>query len=264
MVTAMPGGDARTGLDAALRGTRFGVRWVEETGSTNGDLLVAAAHGAGDGAVLVADHQRSGHGRQGRRWEAPPESSLLVSILLRPELGPDRLHLLTTAVAVAAAVAVEEVAGVRAGLKWPNDLVVGDRKLGGILAEAAWAGERLDAVVVGLGLNVAFGDELSGELADTAVSLDHLTDRPVDRAELLVALLLCLEELLGELDRDELLERWRERATTLGRSVRVELVSGAVLEGTAVDLTAAGHLLVATPTGDVEIAAGDVHHLRPT
>ncbi len=266
MVTSVPGGDANTGLTAAqeasLAGTRFGVRWVTTTGSTNDDLVLGAAHGAGDGAVLVADHQTGGRGRQGRIWEAPEKSSLLVSILLRPDLEPDRLHLLTTAVGVAAAEAVDEVAGVAAQLKWPNDLVVDDRKLAGILAEGVWAGDRLDAVVVGLGVNVAWGDGFPPELADQAVALDQLTDRPVARAELLVALLLRLEVLLADLDGGALLDRWRARAATLGREVRVELVSGGVVEGTAVDLTPDGHLVVDTATGSREVVAGDVHHLR--
>src|SRR5688572_16226387 len=160
----MGGGDTNSGLsrgqEQALAGTRFAVEWVAETGSTNDDLLADAADGAPDGTVLVADHQRSGHGRRGRSWEAPASSSLLVSILLRPDLAPEDLHLLTTAVGVAAAEAVDEELGITVGLKWPNDLVAttaeGERKLGGILAEASWDGDRLAAVVVGLGLNVAW------------------------------------------------------------------------------------------------------------
>src|SRR3712207_20538 len=106
----MGGGDTNTGLspaqEVALAGTRFRVDWVAETGSTNDDLVPAARRGAPDGSVLVADLQTSGRGRRGRTWEAPARSSLLVSILLRPELEPDDLHLLTTAVGVAAAEAI--------------------------------------------------------------------------------------------------------------------------------------------------------------
>jgi BirA family biotin operon repressor/biotin-[acetyl-CoA-carboxylase] ligase len=190
-----------------------------------------------------------------------------VSILLRPRLDPADLHLVTTAVGVAAAAALDEVAGVPVRLKWPNDLVVvtaaGERKLGGILAEAVWSGEHLDAVVVGLGLNVTWPAELPDELADLAVALNHLTDRPVDRSDLLEALLGRLEPLLVDLASDDLIEAWRARSATLGRAVRVELASGEVVEGEAVDLTASGHLLVRTEGGTEEVLAGDVFHLRP-
>ncbi len=267
----MGGGDTNSGLtpgqEQALAGTRFTVEWVAETGSTNDDLLADAADGAPDGTVLVADHQRTGHGRRGRSWEAPASSSLLVSILLRPDLAPEDLHLLTTAVGVAAAEAVDEELGVAVGLKWPNDLVAttaeGERKLGGILAEASWAGDELGGVVVGLGLNVAWPHLVPAELEGIAVALNHLTDEEVDRGDLLVSLLLRLEDILAAPAQAALSERWHHLSTTVGQDVRVELASGAVVEGTATGMTDSGRLVVQTTDGPVEITAGDVHHLRP-
>jgi len=268
------GGDANCGLspaqEAALAATRFRVAWVGETGSTNDDLVAAARQGAPDGTVLVADHQTSGHGRRGRTWEAPARSSLLVSILLRPDLGPDDLHLVTTAVGVAAAEAVTEELAVPVGLKWPNDLLgitaTGEeRKLGGILAEAVWDGDRLDAVVVGLGLNVHWPHLVPVELDGIAVALNHLTDEAVDRGDLLVALLLRLEEMVSDLPAAGLQHRWNALTLTIDRDVRVELADGRVVEGVAEGITASGRLLVETDTGDVEeVTAGDVHHLRAT
>jgi BirA family biotin operon repressor/biotin-[acetyl-CoA-carboxylase] ligase len=267
----MEGGDTNSGLtngqEQVLAGTRFRVGWVAETGSTNDDLLAAAADGAPDGTVLVADHQRSGHGRRGRTWEAPVSSSLLVSVLLRPELDPDDLHLLTTAVGVAAAEAVDEELAVTVGLKWPNDLVAstpdGERKLGGILAEAAWAGDRLDAVVVGLGLNVAWPHLVPAELDGIAVALSHLTNEVIDRGDLLVSLLLRLEDILDDPEHAALLERWHHLSTTVGRDVRVELANGVLVVGRATGMTPSGRLVVETDAGVEEITAGDVHHLRP-
>ncbi len=267
----MRGRDARTGLSdgqvQALETTRFRVHWIDETGSTNDDLMASAAQGAPDGSVLMADHQTTGHGRRGRTWEAPRGSSLLVSILLRPELDPDHLHLLTIAVGVAAAEAVDEELAVTVGLKWPNDLVAataaGERKLGGILAEAAWSGDELDAVVIGLGLNVDWPDRVPEELTDIAVALSQLTDEVLDRGDLVVALLLRLEAILVDPARSALLERWAHLATTLGRDVRVELASGAIVVGRATGLTEDGHLVVETDAGVEEITAGDVQHLRP-
>jgi BirA family biotin operon repressor/biotin-[acetyl-CoA-carboxylase] ligase len=258
------GGDTNT----ALAGTRFRVRWVDETGSTNDDLVAAAREGAADGTVLVADHQTAGHGRRGRSWSAPPGSSLLCSILLRPDIDPDDLHLLTTAVGVAAAEAVDEELAVPVGLKWPNDLVgltaQGEiRKLGGILAQAVWADDRLDAVVIGLGLNVEWPHLVPVDLDGIAIALNHLTDEPVDRADLLVSLLLRLDDILEDLDRAALHVRWDHLTVTKGADVRIELASGDAVEGVAEGIDERGRLLVRTPTGVETITAGDVHHLRP-
>ncbi len=167
---------------SALAGSLFGdVRWVDQTGSTNRDLLEAAREGAAEGVVLVADHQTAGRGRLGRRWEAPPGSSLLVSILTRPAVCLTRVNDVTMAVAVAAAEACREVAGVAPRLKWPNDLVLevdgATRKVGGILAESIVEGDRLEALVVGLGLNVTWPEDLPDELAAIATSLPRRAGR---------------------------------------------------------------------------------------
>jgi BirA family transcriptional regulator, biotin operon repressor / biotin---[acetyl-CoA-carboxylase] ligase len=258
-----------------VQGTRFAeVRWVDDTGSTNADLLAAAADGVPEGLVLVADHQSAGRGRLDRTWTAPPGSSLLVSVLLRPGLAIEDSFLLNNAAGVAAVAACQEVAGVVPGLKWPNDLVVmpghrsSGRKLGGILAEARVRGVELEAVVVGMGLNVNWPFELPGELADVAVALDHLAGHPIDREDLLVAWLHRLDRVLTDLDRPTgqatLLERVREVSATLGRSVRIELPGDRPVEGQAVDITDAGHLVVVPDDGGapIDVSVGDVVHLR--
>ncbi len=261
---------------------------MAETGSTNADVLALAREGAGEGLVLVADHQTAGRGRSGRTWTAPPGASLLCTILLRPHAPV--AGLVTTALAVAAARAVEDVAGVRVGLKWPNDLVVespGDevdgqprtRKLAGILAEAEWpAGSHIAAgyrepaphervtVAAGIGLNVAWGDDVPAELADVAVALDHVSDARPTRDEVLEALLDHLDDTYGRLvsgDVASVLGEWRDRSATLGRLVRVDLGTDDVV-GTAVDVTEGGHLVVETLEGEARtLAVGDVVHLRP-
>ena len=257
----------------ALAGTRFGVvRRVAETGSTNADLLAEARSGAPEGVVLVADHQSAGRGRLDRSWVAPPGSSLLVSVLLRPRLAPDEAHLLTTATAVAASQACAEVAGATPAVKWPNDLIVvggahDGRKLAGVLAEAVLVGGRLDAVVVGMGLNVNWPEDLPAELADIAVSLDRLAGHAVDREQVLVAWLGHLDRWLAALDADEgrdaLRAAVRERSATLGRRVEADLPAGRVV-GVAVDIDRSGHLLVDPDdgAGPVVVSAGDVVHLR--
>ena len=259
---------------SAVEGTRFtDVRWVAETGSTNRDLLSEASAGAPEGIVLVADHQSAGRGRLDRTWSAPPGASLLVSVLLRPRLAPADAFLLTAAAALAACQACSQVAAVFPGIKWPNDLMIvagerfAGRKLAGILAESVIVGGRVEAVVVGMGLNVNWPEVLPAELDGTAVALDHVVGHPVDREALLVAWLRHLDAWLDLVEtsagRELLLVRMRETSATLGRRVRVELGAGTV-EGTAVDVTAAGHLLV-LPDGAgeaIEVAVGDVVHLR--
>jgi BirA family biotin operon repressor/biotin-[acetyl-CoA-carboxylase] ligase len=253
------------------------VRRTAETASTNADLLALARQGAAEGIVLVADHQTAGRGRLDRRWEAPPDASLLVSILTQPtdpprSLGTDQLHLVSNAVGVAAASAAHAVTGVDIGLKWPNDLVVetpeGTRKVGGILAETVLVEGRVDALVVGIGINVTWPDELPAELADIAIALNHAAGRPVDRDELLRAFLVELGHWYAALGsaggRGELLGRYRALSATIGRRVRVEL-SGETVVGDAVDVSSDGHLLVVDecPDRQREIIAGDVVHLRP-
>ena len=249
--------------------TRFEVRRVAETGSTNSDLLALARGGAPEGVVLVADHQTAGRGRLDRSWVAPPGSSLLVSLLLRPAaLRPSQLHAVTVAVALAASDALRREAGFEPVLKWPNDLLVDDRKLGGILAESVASGAQVEAVVVGMGLNLNWPDDFPPELAATAVAANQVAGRPVDREAVLSSFLTALEGRYDGLAAPGGLEaqavEYRARCGTLGREVRVELASGS-FAGTATDVTADGHLVVALPDGTTrEVTAGDVVHLRPT
>lgn len=260
-------------IRARLTGTTFSdVSWVAETGSTNADLLAEARTGAPGGRVAVTDHQTAGRGRRGRTWSDPPGSSLLVSVLFRPGavVGPARAHLLTAAVAMAVAEAADQVAGVELDLKWPNDLVTRPaeadiRKVAGILAESVVAADRLEAVVVGTGLNVNWPDDASVDMPPGAAALSQLAGHPVDREEVLVAWLRRLDhwwDTITDGRSDELLAAYRARLSTLGRTVAIETTDGAV-QGRAVDLTAEGHLVLETATGRRTFAVGDVVHLRP-
>lgn len=258
------------GARSALAITRFtDVRWFPQIDSTNRYLLDEARAGAPEGVVAVADHQTSGRGRLGRSWYAPPSASLLLSVLLRLPLAPDELHLANAAVALSAADACRQVAAVEAQLKWPNDLVVGGRKLAGVLAESllpsSSAPASSPAVVVGIGVNLNWPEEVPAELAGTAVTLGHLAGGSVDRLALLVSLLVALEtrcRVLGSAGGPAALAReYRTRCSTVGQRVRVELPDE-TFTGAAVDLTDQGHLMVSTDTCLRTVAAGDVHHLR--
>jgi BirA family biotin operon repressor/biotin-[acetyl-CoA-carboxylase] ligase len=253
-----PDGVARAPLGEVPRWT---IRRFATLDSTNRWLLDEARAGAPAGLTVVADHQSAGRGRRGRAWDAPPGSSLLVSVLLRPTLAADRLHLLTMAAALALADAVERVADVRAGLKWPNDLVIGDRKVAGLLAEADLsAGGEVRALVLGVGCNVQW-DEFPPELTAVATACNLEAGAPVDRARVLDAFLDRLGVRLGALD--QVVADYEARSATLGRRVRVDL-GEEVVEGEATGVDDHGRLLLRLQGGAVRaVAVGDVVHLRP-
>ncbi|MHB1929444.1 MAG: biotin--[acetyl-CoA-carboxylase] ligase [Acidimicrobiales bacterium] len=231
--------------------TRFGaIRHLEETDSTNRVVAEAAAAGAPEGLVVVAEHQTAGRGRLGRRWDAPAGTALLVSVLLRPAgLPPGRHHLAGSAVALAAAAACRSVAGFASEIKWPNDLLFEDRKLAGILGESA-AG----AVVVGLGLNLSAAPP-------GAISAAEASGGPVDGAAVLAEMLLDLDARLGRWDA--VAADYAASCATVGRRVRVEVVAGPAREGDALAVDHDGRLVVAFGGGRVEaLAAADVVHVR--
>ena len=238
------------------------VRVVDRIGSTNASLVAAAAEGAPEGQVLVAEHQDAGRGRLDRTWSSPPRAGVTVSMLVRPDVPAARRGWLSLLVAVALADAVAEVADVRVSVKWPNDLLAADgAKLAGILAEAGGT-----AVVVGVGLNVS---TRADELPEGASSLALLTGRTVDRAPLLLSLLRAVERryrpwvaALGDPVASGLATDYLAWSSTVGSEVRVTMPDGSLLEGTAEAVDWDGRLVVRTPEGLVELAAGDVRHVR--
>ena len=260
-----------------MSGTRFiDIRHFDSIDSTNRYLLDEARGGAADGVVAVAGHQSAGRGRLGRRWQAPAGSNLLVSVLLRPDLPADHRHLASAVVALAAADAVDSVAGLEVGVKWPNDLLGPDgRKLAGVLAEAdlSTPDGRMAAagppIVVGIGINVNWpgpDDDLPPDLVGSTTSLCLLTGHPLDRLVLLDALLAALEPRVADLGTTSGRSRqaidFRACCVTVGTPVRVELAHEQ-FEGTATDVTPHGHLVVEVGGDHRTVIAGDVIHLRP-
>ncbi len=242
--------------------TRFAdVRRYDEVDSTNRVVAELAREGAPDGVVVVADHQTAGRGRRGRTWVAPPASSLLVSVLLRPQSEPPALT--TVAASLAASDALADVAGVEPALRWPNDLYAGGRKLGGILAEVVENG----AVVLGVGVNLRWPSGVPAPLAGLAVSAEEVANRTVVRDELLATFLAHLERRDGALatasGRQRTLEDYRAHCETLGRSVRATLPGGRALVGTATAVDASGRLVLDGGGAPTVLAVGDVVHLRP-
>lgn len=239
---------------------------LPSTTSTNDVARDLAARGAPGGTVVVADYQTAGRGRLGRRWLAPPGTSLLCSILFRPPLEPESLPHptdLTMLCALAAADAVEKAAGLPVSLKWPNDLVVvrgaSWRKLGGLLAETGISGDRVEFIIVGVGVNINVPAEALPDLAPDATSILAETGRETDRDLLLDHF---LSSVAGRYERWRAGERpwaeWAARLTTLGRPVRVVTAEGE-RRGIAEGVDEEGALLLRTSNGSLHrIRVGDV------
>jgi BirA family biotin operon repressor/biotin-[acetyl-CoA-carboxylase] ligase len=257
--------EARVAEAARAAGIDVPARYVEATGSTNADLLSRAAEGAPAWSVVVADHQDAGRGRLGRTWVEPPGSSLLVSVLVRPDLEPERLPMLTLAAGLAVVEALRDAAGLAAACRWPNDVLVGERKIAGILAESATLGTGPPHVVIGTGLNLTQrpGDFPSDfRLPPTSVDAEGGV---ADPGPLLTALLLGLRTEVERLatDAPAFLDRYRVHCSTLGREVAARTLDGGSVEGLATGIGEGGELIVRTSSGEHPVGFGEVEVLGP-
>ncbi|MFD1825562.1 MULTISPECIES: biotin--[acetyl-CoA-carboxylase] ligase [Mumia] len=255
------------GLEQALITLRSwwqDVRVVPETASTNADLAALARAGAPEGTLLTTDHQTAGRGRLDRKWEMPPYSAVAVSILVHPRVEGHRWTWLPL-LAGLAAVAAARQAGVIAELKWPNDVIVEDRKLGGLLVE------RVDtpsgpAAVVGCGINVSVTPEEIG--VPNATSLTHEGSPTAERTGLVSEYAKAFEALYdgwtkaGGDPEAGLRAAYENVSATLGREVSVLYPDGTTLEGTAVGLDESGRLQVSHDGEVTAVSAGDITHLR--
>jgi BirA family biotin operon repressor/biotin-[acetyl-CoA-carboxylase] ligase len=236
----------------------------EEVSSTSDLAKELAEAGAAHGEVVIAERQTAGRGRRGRGWSSPPGKNLYFSVVLRPDLPPQRAAEITLVASVALCRAVRE-AGVAAGIKWPNDLVVGGRKLCGILTEMAADPDRVQWVVLGVGVNLnARPEDFPDEFRAVATSLAAERGRPVPRALFTAAALSLLEEWLDRHAAEgfgPVREEWRALSDTLGRAVRVR-VGDEEVEGVAEDVDEAGALLVRSGGGLRRVLSGDVTMLR--
>jgi BirA family biotin operon repressor/biotin-[acetyl-CoA-carboxylase] ligase len=234
------------------------VHWVAETGSTNDDAVAEARAGAPEGLVIGADVQHSGRGRRGRDWRADPGDALLVSVVLRPPVAPADAGLLPIVVATAVATAL----GPDAGIVWPNDIVIGDHKVCGILCELASDETGVSWAVVGIGVNVRAAPALTGGRWTPGALADH--GPPPRRADLLVAILNALgaayRTWLTDGPRSTLAE-FAIRDLLTGRGVTVQSGSTCTV-GTAHGLDEAGRLRVLTGAGEVALGAGEVTRIE--
>jgi BirA family biotin operon repressor/biotin-[acetyl-CoA-carboxylase] ligase len=261
--------DLAEALDAAhpRLGEFHRLRCYRDVGSTNDIALSLAAAGAVEGTGVLADRQLAGRGRLGRTWFSPPGAGMYLSTIVRPG-SADWLPLTTLAAGVAVARALTTVSALPVGLKWPNDLVIGQpwRKVGGVLCESAGSGAGIEALVVGIGVNL----ELSAtppELADVATSIAAELGRPVDRSQAVVEVLAELNAILARLragGRAGVCDEWRRfgRAGLRGARVRWD-DHGIERSGFARDLDDSGALLVESAGRLERLIAGEVRWDRP-
>ena len=222
--------------------------------------------GAPEGLVIIADEQTAGRGRRGRDWSSPPGAGLYVSIVLRPSLDDDGarvLSVLTLAAGVAVREAIARAAGVAPDVKWPNDLVIGRRKLAGILAEGSAIGTPAQAVILGVGINVMRASH-PPEIRDRATTLEEELGRAVDRAPLLEELLVAVPAHYDHIRRGDaagVLQAWRQAAPA-AHGARVEWEAGTITRrGITAGIDDAGALLIQTADGVERVIAGEIKWL---
>lgn len=235
-------------------------RFYPHAGSTNDLARAWLLDGAPAGSVIVADEQRSGRGRLGRGWATPPGVALAVSVILLPPR--DALHQLTMLGALSIAETLDLLAAdaphaVSVGIKWPNDVLLAGKKVSGVLVESEWAWDTLRGAVVGMGLNVRV--DFSGtDLADKAISIEPSLGRPVDRTDLLVALLARVDHWAARLGTPGLQRAWTDRLVTLGQRVTVSTAQGTYV-GLAEGVGVGGALLLRDDHGTLHtLHAGDI------
>lgn len=251
-------------IQHGLKTRRLGRKIIyEETVNSTMDIAFRLGmEGAAEGTLVCAEGQTKGKGRLGRSWSSPKGKGIYMSVVLRPALPPTEVAQLTLLTAVAVCEAIQGVAGVSARIKWPNDILVGNRKLAGILTELSAETDRVHFVVIGIGVNV--NTPLSF-LPAQATSLKEEARQKISRVELVQEILYLLEQWYERLQAQgfgPVVRRWKELSSTLGRRVRVVDPSGEV-EGEAVDLDRTGGLMIRNDNGlIISKTAGDVVQVR--
>lgn len=235
--------------------------FFEEVDSTNNVVRTLAEQGAPEGTLAVAANQTAGKGRRGRSWVAPAGSSIMMSILLRPDFSPERASMLTLVMAMAVARGIREMTGLEAGIKWPNDIVADGRKLCGILTEMSTEIEYIRYVVIGIGINVSM-KEFPEELSQKATSLELCLGHPVKRAPLIDACMRAFEvyyeKYLQTLDLSLLQEEYNRELVNVGRSVTV-LAPAGEYTGISHGINREGELIVELADGEIRnVVSGEV------
>jgi BirA family biotin operon repressor/biotin-[acetyl-CoA-carboxylase] ligase len=257
-------------IELALQG-RFGrpFKYFDALGSTNTEALEWSREGAPHGAIVVTDHQDQGRGRRGRSWFSEPGTALQFSLILRPVIPLDVFGLVSTALGLACAEAIEAVAGLSPMLKWPNDVTIERRKVAGILVESRVSGHHVDVAVAGIGINVSPLTSLPSDIPATSIGAELARasrDPSIDRAQLLAEVLQRIENVYSLVETGkgaaELLDKASERSEVLGEEVVVHRVDGTSVQGIATRLLPSGALEVASGGEHIPVQVGEIEHLR--
>lgn len=225
--------------------------------STQDAAKQAAKDGAREGTIAIADHQTAGRGRLGRKWLSSPDNSIMVSIVLHPDM--EQLHQLNMVAALAVAQSIEKLTGLKATLKWPNDVLIEGKKVSGALVESDVQGEQVGSAIVGIGLNVNLDTSSLTDISATATSLKEMLGKEVSRPQMLEGLLCEFEEVYQALRHGQPVRKeWQARLETLGKHIVVRRADD-MLEGCAESVDNDGNLLVRCADGQViTVTAGDV------
>ncbi len=240
------------------------LKFFTQVDSTNSVLKQLAAEGAPEGTIVVAESQTGGRGRLGRSWVAPSGTGIWLSLLLKPKLHPGEVQTLTLAASVAVCRALEHLNISGLGIKWPNDVLIGRKKVCGILTELSAEAERIAWVILGIGLNVNhLEQDFSDEIASIATSLRLNTEdrEPLDRSMLAAGLINALEEVYEDYLKDgasRMIDEWKNRSVTLGKKVRLISHDGSQ-EVLVQDITQDGKLVVKQEDGQsLEVLSGEI------
>jgi len=248
-------------LRKGLRTSRFGskIYTFDTIDSTNNCARALAGCWADEGTVIIAEQQTAGRGRLGRSWLANPNENLTFSIILRPKMAPEAINLLPLSVSVAVALAVEQVTGLRLECKWPNDLLVNNKKVAGILLEGSFSKNTIDWIVIGIGINVN-QTVFPTDLTPKATSLKLATNKDIDRTVLFRSVLESLERYYrsgNDSGFQSILPDWIARTTMIDKTISV-MENGTVVSGTVKGLSRDGGLILRTEHSDRTFFAGDV------
>jgi len=241
------------------------IHWFRKIDSTNLKAYELALHGAKEGEVVIAEMQEKGKGRLGRKWFSPPHKNIYCSIILRPQISPNKATVLTLVASVATADAIEKFSGLRPEIKWPNDILIRGRKVAGILNEIHSEMDRINFIILGIGLNINMDEDMfPEEIRDIATSLKREKGEEISRKEFLASLLEELEEwyrIFLKEGESPILHAWREKAKIKGKKIKVKSF-GEVLDGFGVDIDSDGALILKTSDGRRKrIIAGDLEYI---
>jgi BirA family transcriptional regulator, biotin operon repressor / biotin---[acetyl-CoA-carboxylase] ligase len=240
-----------------------GLRYFEKIGSTNDEAQAWASQGAPDWTLLVADEQTAGRGRTGRKWLTLPGTALAFSLILRPSTDEQKFPARVTGLGALAVVDALEKLGINAQVKWPNDVLIDGRKAAGILVKSVWAGDSLEALIVGIGINVlAASVPPMDQLLFPATSIENALGHSADRIELLSSVLAALKRRRAQLAREEFLRAWEGALAFRGEQVEIVKDGEQPLRGSLLGLETDGSLVLMVNNKRMTVHFGEVH-LRP-